>query len=58
MIAENQFLQFKDSQGIVRAEKVYVQSEFMINGQKSLVQSDDVKMDANGNVLVRDLKVN
>lgn len=42
----------------MRAEKVYVQSEFMINGQKPLVQSDHIKMDPSGSVLVRDLKVN
>ena len=58
VIAENQFLQFNETDGIVRAEKVYVQSEFMINGQKPLVQSDHIKMDPSGSVLVRDLKVN
>ena len=30
----------------------------MINGQKPLVQNDDIKMDPRGSVLVRDLKVN
>jgi hypothetical protein len=30
----------------------------MINGQKPLVQSDRFKLDTNGSVLVRDLKVN
>ena len=58
VIAENQYLQFDEGQGIVRAEKVYVQNEFMINGQKPLVQSDNIKMDPSGSVLVRDLKVN
>ena len=58
VIAENQYLQFDEGQGIVRAEKVYVQSEFIINGQKPLVQNDDIKMGTNGSVLVRDLKVN
>ena len=58
VIAENQFLQFNETDGIVRVEKVYVQSEFMINGQKPLVQNDDIKMDPSGSVLVRDLKVN
>ena len=58
VIAENQYLQFNETDGIVRAEKVYVQSEFMINGQKPLVQSDHIKMDPSGSVLVRDLKVN
>ena len=58
VIAENQFLQFNDTEGIVRAEKVYVQSEFMITGQKPLVQSDNIKMDPSGSILVRDLKVN
>ena len=58
VIAENQFLQFNETDGIVRAEKVYVQSEFMINGQKPLAQSDHIKMDPSGSVLVRDLKVN
>ena len=58
VIAENQFLKFDEGQGIVRVDKVYVQNEFMINGQKPLVQSDDIKMGTNGSVLVRDLKVN
>ena len=58
MIAEKQFLQFNETDGIRRAEKVYVQSEFMINGQKPLAQSDNIKMDPSGSVLVRDLKVN
>ena len=58
MIAENQVLQFNETESIVRAEKVIVQSEFMINGQKPLVQSDHIKMDPSESVLVRDLKVN
>ena len=57
-IAENQYLQFDEGQGIVRVDKVYVQNEFMINGQKPLVQSDNIKLDTDGSVLVRDLKVN
>ena len=58
VIAENKFLQFNETDGIVRAEKIYVQSEFTINGQEPLVQSDHIKMDPSGSVLVRDLKVN
>ena len=58
VIAENQFLQFNETDGIVGAEKVYVQSEFMINGQKPLGQRDHIKMDPSGSVLVRDLKAN
>ena len=58
VIAENQYLQFDEGQGIVRVDKVYVQNEFMINGQKPLVQSDDIRMGTNESVLVRDLKVN
>ena len=58
VIAENQFLPFNENDCIVRAEKVYVQSEFMINGQKPLVQSEHIKMDLSGSVLVRDLQVN
>ena len=57
-IAGNKHLQFDEGQGIVRVDKVYVQNEFMINGQKPLVQNDDIKMGTNGSVLVRDLKVN
>ena len=56
VVAENQFLQFNETDGMVRAEKIYVQSGFMINGQKPLVQSDHIKMDPSGSVLVRDLK--
>ena len=58
VIAENQYLQFDEGQGIVPVDKVYVQNEVMINGQKPLVQSDNIKMDPSGSVLVRDLKVN
>ena len=58
VIAENQYLQFDEGKGIVRVDKVYVQNEFMINGQKPLVQSDNIKLDTDGSVLVRDLKVN
>ena len=58
MIAENQYLQFDEGQSIVRVEKVYVQNEFIINGQKPLVRSDNIKLDTDGSVLVRDLKVN
>ena len=58
VIAENQYLQFDEGQGIVRVDKVYVQNEFMINGQKPLAQSDNIKLDTDGSVLVRDLKVN
>ena len=58
MIAENQFLQFEESQGIVRVDKAYVQNEVMINGQKPLLQCDNIRVDADGSVLMRDLKVN
>ena len=30
----------------------------MLNGQKPLVQSDNIKLDTHGSVLVRDLRVN
>ena len=58
VIAENQCLQFDEGQGIVRVDKVYVHNEFMIHGQKPLAQSDNIKLDTDGSVLVRDLKVN
>ena len=52
VVAESQFLQFNETDGIASADKVYVQSEFMINGQIN------IRMDPSGSVLVRDLKVN
>ena len=58
VMAESHLLQFDVSQGIVRVDKVYVQHEIMINGQKPLVQSDNIKVDTDGSVLVKDLKVN
>ena len=57
VVAENQFLQFDEGQGIVRVDKVYVQNEVMINGQKPLLQSDNTKLDEDGSVLVKDLQV-
>ena len=58
VIAENQYLQFDEGQGIVRVDKVYVQNEVMINVQKPLVQSANINLDDDGSVLVRDFKVN
>ena len=51
------FLQVDEGQGIVRVDEVYVQNEFMINCQKPLAQSENIKLDTDGSVLVKDIKV-
>ena len=57
VITENQFLQYDEQQGIMRAEKVFVQKEFLVNGQEAVFQSDDFKVE-NGSVQAKDLRVN
>ena len=54
VITENQFLQYNEQDGIVRAEKVYVQKEFLVNGQKAVFQIYDFKVE-NGSVQAKDL---
>ena len=55
VITENQFLQYDEQQGIMRAEKV--QKEFLVNGQKAVFQSDDFKVEK-GSVQAKDPLVN
>ena len=43
VIVENQFLQSNQQDGIVRAEKVYVQNELLAHGQKPVMSSDVFK---------------
>jgi hypothetical protein len=57
VIYENNFLRWDAGQGILRPEKVYVQKELLVNGQKPVMSSDVFKVE-NGVVLTKDLRVN
>ena len=54
VIYENNFLRWDASQGILRPETVYVQKEFLVNGQKPIMSSDVFKVE-NGIILTKDL---
>ena len=55
VITENQFLQYDEQQGIMRVEKVFVQKQFLVIGQKALFQSDDFKV-GNCSVQAKDMR--
>ena len=57
VIYENNFLRWDASQGILRPDKVNVQNEPLVNGQKTIFTSDVFKVE-NGIVLTKDLRVN
>ena len=57
VIYETNFLRWDASQGILRPEKVYVQKELLVDGQKPVMSSDVFKVE-NGVVLTKDLRVN
>ena len=57
VIYENNFLKWDAGQGILRPEKVYVQKELLVDGQKPVMSSDVFKVE-NGVVLTKDLRVN
>ena len=56
VIYENNFLGWDEGQGIVRSDKVYVQNELLVNGQKPVMSSDVFKVES-GVVLTKDLRV-
>ena len=43
VIYENNFLRWDAAQGILRPEKVYVQKELLVDGQKPVMSSDVLK---------------
>ena len=44
VITENNRLRYDEGQGIMRVDKMYVQEEMLVNGQKPIFQSDDMKI--------------
>ena len=57
VVYEYNFFTWDAGQGILRPEKVYVQKELLVDGQKPVMSSDVFKVES-GVVLTKDLRVN